>query len=36
MEMVPVFWDWLLHMAELGHVKMSSYGRCLDNRFGSH
>lgn len=22
MEMVPVFWDWLLHMAELGHVKM--------------
>ncbi|MFL9870261.1 DUF4411 family protein [Paraburkholderia megapolitana] len=22
MEMVPVFWEWLLHMAERGHVKM--------------
>ena len=22
MEMVPVFWDWLVHMAEQGHVKM--------------
>ena len=22
MEMVPVFWEWLLYMAECGHVKM--------------
>lgn len=22
MEMVPVLWEWLLHMAECGHVKM--------------
>lgn len=22
MEMVPVFWEWLLHMAVQGHVKM--------------